>query len=286
MTEGALMLALEIPDWAQSGDQLAGWTKAVLVAGGGLALSRVVRVGIRRVLSARIDAVVADLIGRLVSYLVVALTFVYTLAAVGINIGPIIGALGIAGIALAFALQDVLENFVAGILLQIRRPFKYDDEITTGSSQGTVKSVDARSVTIFTPDGETVQLPASLVNKAPLINHSRRGARRSEIAVGVAYSTKLDEAIELLTDAAAQTEGVLGDPPPQTLVTGFGDSSIDLLIRFWHEPSIMARGQIVSRVALAIERATRVAGIEIPFPQQVIIGSSTSFGQSETKSET
>lgn len=277
------MVAVEIPEWMLDQDQLSGWVNALIVLVVGVALSRVVRYGVRRVLDHRIDSVVAHLVGRVLSYAVLAFTIIYSLDAVGIAIGPIIGALGIAGLALAFALQDVLENFVAGLLLQIRRPFTYGDEISSGSNEGEVVHIDSRSVTLFTPDGESVQIPASLVHKAPLINHTERGARRSEVAVGVAYGTNLDRAIRLLTEAVARTAGVLADPPSEVLVTGFGDSSIDLVARFWHGPEFSAGASVRSRVAVEIEDATRTGGIEIPYPQRVIINAQPQLDPNESQ---
>jgi small conductance mechanosensitive channel len=126
----------------------------------------------------RTDDFLGDLIGRILSYVIVTFGLAYALDVFGIAIAPILGALGIAGIALAFALQDILENFVAGVILQARRPFS--------DQEGSVVSIDACTITLHTPDGETVKVPSALVIKNSIVNHTQIGRRRTTVDVGVA----------------------------------------------------------------------------------------------------
>lgn len=246
------------------------WIQAGLIVLGSIIVARIVAMIVRRLVVRHGDPAVADLIARLTAYVLAAFGLVYALEEVGIAIGPLLGALGIAGIALAFALRDILENFVAGLLLQFRRPFSYGDQIVSGDIEGTVKSIDARSVTVVTPDGETVHIPSSQVITDAIVNHTERGARRTTIPIGVAYGTDLAGAIERFRAAAEEVAGVHADPPVEVLVTGFGDSSIDFFVRVWHEPSIATHWRVQSDVALALDAACRDAAIEIPFPQRVI----------------
>ena len=246
------------------------WIRAGIVVVVAIIVARLAALIVRRLVSRHGDPAVADLIGRLSAYVLVAFGLVYALEEVGIAIGPLLGALGIAGIALAFALRDILENFVAGLLLQFRRPFSYGDQIISGDTEGTVKSIDARSVTVETPDGETVHIPSSQVITDAIVNHTERGARRTSIAIGVAYGTDLARAASAFRTAAANVAGVHEDPEVEALVTGFGDSSIDFVVRVWHGPSIATHWRVQSDVALALDAACREAGIEIPFPQRVV----------------
>lgn len=247
-------------DWATAGILLVG---AVLV-------SRILRAVLRRLLRRQADPSVADLISRLLGYVIVAFGFVYALEQVGVAIGPLLGALGIIGIALAFALRDILENFVAGLLLQFRRPFSYGDQIVSGDVEGTVEGIDARSVTVVTPDGETVHLPSSQVITDAIVNHTERGARRTTLSLGVAYGTDLAEAQRIFCDALRSVDGVHQDPDVEALLVGFGDSSIDFALRFWHAPTIAAHWHVRSAVALALDAACRDHDIQIPFPQRVL----------------
>lgn len=263
-----------LPDWLLN-DRLAlsGWVVALIILIGGFLLTPVIKRFVQAGTKERFGEVGADLAARLIGYLCIAATFIYALSAVGVAVGPIIGALGIAGIAIAFALKDVLENFVAGILLQIRRPFEYGDEIESGESVGKVVSVDSRSITIHSPDGQLIDVPASTVIGEPLVNYTRRGQRRTSLGLGVAYGTNLQSAIDVLTQAVKEVEGVAIEPPAVVHIIGFGDSSIDLEIRFWHGPTTAERWAVRTAVALKLDQSAAAHNINIPFPQRVIINS-------------
>ncbi len=257
---------------ALSGEPLTPWDwgKAGIIVVVAVVGSRAVKFLLKRMLASRWDTAVVDLMARLVGYAIVAFGVIYALEQLGVQVGPLLGALGIVGIALAFALQDILENFVAGLLLQIRRPFSYGDQISSGDIQGTVESIDARSVTVVTPDGETVYVPSSQVITGAIYNHTERGSRRSTIAIGVAYGSDLDRVKAVFADAVTGLEAVSDSPAPEVLFTAFGDSSIDFLVRFWHPPSIADSWKARDAVGLALDKAAAEAGIEIPFPQRVI----------------
>jgi len=216
------------------------------------------------------DDFLGDLFGRIANYIILVIGLVYALEGLGVEVAPLLGALGIAGLALAIALQDILENFIAGILLQLRRPFTAGDEIQSVDHEGTVTSVDARTVTIRTPDGETVKLPSADVIQNPITNLTNCGRRRTTIEVGVAYGTDLDRAARIAIDAARDVEAVRENPPVEALVYAFGESSIDIAVRFWHEPSITSQWRTRDAVARAIARAFEANDITIPFPQRVL----------------
>jgi small-conductance mechanosensitive channel len=263
---------VELADVIQT-NNLGPWDY-VIAAGifvGSLIVARLVRFGIERIMArTRADDFIGNLVGRIGAYVVATFGLIYALDWLGLAIGPLLGALGIAGIALAFALQDILENFVAGIILQIRRPFTTGDEIESLGHEGTVTAVDARSVTIRTPDGETVRLPSASVIKDPIINHTTFGRRRTTVDVGVAYGTDLALATSVAAAAAANVDGVLEQPAPEALVHTFGESSIDMAVRFWHEPSIAELWRTRNEVAQAVAAAFRSQNIQIPFPQRVL----------------
>lgn len=262
----------ELGDALKASDAVSGWDwiQAGIIFTAAVAVSRLVKLVIVRLIGRKSDAAVADLVGRLIAYTVVVFGLIYALEQVGVQVGPLLGALGIVGIALAFALRDILENFVAGLLLQFRRPFSYGDEIVSGDVEGTVESVDARSVTVSTPDGETVYLPNSKVITDAIVNHTARGARRTTVPIGVAYGTDLELARTAMLTAVEGVESVRAEPEPQVLLTGFGDSSVDFVVRFWHAPTIAAHWKAQSDVAFALDRACRDNEIVIPFPQRVL----------------
>ena len=253
-------------------DGIDGWSWAtagitIVVA---FIVSRILKYLVDRALRKRMDSALALLIARLVGYLVIVVGFIYALDTLGVAIGPVIGALGIAGIALAFAFQDILENFIAGILLQLKRPFTFGDQVAINDHEGTVRTIDSRLVTIDTPDGETIMIPSATVIKADINNYTTGGERRTTVPVGVAYGTDLCRARDVLEQAVRSADGVQDHPEPEVLFEGFGDSSIDFVVRFWHDPSIASFWATRSEVGFAIDAALADAGITIPFPQRTL----------------
>ena len=247
------------------------WVRAGIILVVAIVVAMVVRrVVVRLVRRNDGGGMVADLLGRLGAYLVVVIGLVYALSALGVRIGPLLGALGIVGIALAFALKDILENFVAGIILQIRRPFRRGDQIVTDEHEGTVVEVNARAVLIDQPDGTRVIVPSSSLITKPIVNLTGLGARRTTLEVGVEYDTDLQQARSIVGDVLTASPRVLDDPAPEALVSEFGDNSIVINARFWHDPTINAMWHARDEVAVAIKRALDDAGITIAFPQRVV----------------
>jgi small-conductance mechanosensitive channel len=213
---------------------------------------------------------VADGIGRLVQNVVVVVGVVYALNVLEVQIGPLLGALGIAGVALAFAATAILQNVFASVLLKTRRPIHTGDEITTNDQTGTVKEINFRTVILRNFDGELVIMPSSKVADDVIVNHTRHRRRRTVLVVGVAYDTDLPAAQQVILGAVRGVDGVLASPGPQAWVTTFNESSIDFDVRFWHAPDIATQFRVRSDVAMAIKSALDAAGIEIPFPQRVV----------------
>ncbi len=230
---------------------------------------------LRRILVRTVDRGDSDrhagrLIGRFAGVLVVIVGSVYALEIAGVQVGPLLGALGVGGIALAFAAQDILENFVAGVLLQVRRPFRVGDQIGSGDFEGIVDDVNLRTVELTTYDGLTVYLPNAKVLQAPIVNYTRTPSNRTSITVGVAYDADLDEVRATLLGACDDTEGVLPSPPAEVWVEEFGDSSINLAVRYWHDADIATRWRVRSAVAVSVKKALDEAGVSIPFPQRTL----------------
>lgn len=256
-----------------SGSGLGVWDylRALIILVAAIVCGRLARMVVRRIVQRTGgDSFLADLLGRVLGYVIVAFGLVYALESLGIAFTPVLGALGIVGFALAFALQDILANFVAGIILQVRRRFRTGDEIRSGDFEGAILEIDARTVTIRTPDGETVRLPSAEVIKHAIVNHTQYGRRRTTIDVGVAYGSDLDRAALVAREATESVDAVLDTPAPEVLVHTFADSSVDLAVRFWHEPTIADQWRTRDQVARAVAAAFVREGIEIPFPQRVL----------------
>lgn len=210
------------------------------------------------------------ILGRFLSVVVVGIGIIYALDLLGVRIGPFLGALGVGGIALAFAAQDLLQNFIAGVVLQVRHPFRVGDQIGSGDYEGIVDDVNLRTVELTTYDGLTVYLPNAEVLKNPIVNFTRTPASRTELTVGLAYDTDLVRARDVLLEACRTTDEVQEHPPPEAWVFQFGESSIDIAVRYWHAADIASRWRVRSAVAVSLKRALDEAGMTIPFPQRTL----------------
>jgi small conductance mechanosensitive channel len=246
------------------------WVTAASLIIGSILLALIARRIIERFLSAKLVPFVSRLIARLAAFVLVLFGFFYSMQQVGVSLAPLLGLLGLFGLALAFAFQEVLENFIAGIFLAARRPFGQGDEISTADHEGLVEDISLRELTLRTYDGELVYIPNSVVWQNPIVNHTARPVRRTTVGVGVAYDTDLEVAGGVLLQALRSVPGVAEGPPPQALAHQFGPSSIDFALRFWHNAGIADEWLVRDGVVKAAHRALGEAGIEIPFPQRVV----------------
>lgn len=246
------------------------WLLAGSVFVAGLVFAGLVNRVAHRTLARRSEAS-AQLVGRMAALMVGIVGSVYALSSIGVEVGLLVGALGIGGIALAFAFQDILENFVAGIILQVKRPFRHGNIVEAGEGRhlGIVKEIDSRSVIIDMFSGERVILPAAEVLKSPIINWTAQPRRRLAVPIGIAYRSDPQRAIDAIEDRLRSIDEVLPDPAPRVLLSALGESSIELTGYVWHR----AYGDIFwiqHRVVQEAKGALEAAGIEIPFPQRVV----------------
>ena len=244
-------------DWAEAG--------AILVVGviAGRVLKAVLARSVKR---GDAEHSAADVVGRMGGALILVAGIVYALGVLGVRLGPLVGALGIGGLAIAFAAQSILSNFLASVILQLRRPFRRGDQIRTGECEGTVEEVNFRTVVLRAFDGERVYVPCADVLSHAITNHTARGRRRTTLDVGVGYDADLDEARQVVLKAVETVDGVHEHPAPEVWVESFGDSSVNLAVRFWHAPEVSTKWRVRSEVAVAVKRALDDAGIDIPFP--------------------
>jgi small conductance mechanosensitive channel len=262
MEEEVVAEGLSVADWVSAG--------TVLLIG--IVLGRVLQyLMTRRMKRDDAEPPAANLVGRFAGYAFVLAGLVYALAILEIRLGPLLGAIGIGGIAVAFAAQSILSNFLASILLQVRRPFKRGDQICTNDCEGEVEEVNFRTVILRTYDGERALVPCAEVLDSPIINYTFRGRRRTTLDIGVSYDADLQQARDVIEKAVRAVDGVLAEPAPEALVEEFGDSSINLAVRFWHAPDIASMWNVRSEVAVAAKRALDDADLEIPFPHRVIL---------------
>jgi small-conductance mechanosensitive channel len=273
--DATLIAAATGTDTAETLEQLGALTLSDWLWAAGLTIGAVLAaVGVFRLVVRlsrdTLAPLVARLVGRLAASVVFLLGFLYAMQQVGVSLAPLLGLLGLFGLALAFAFQEVLENFIAGIFLSARRPFAHGDEITTADHRGTVEDISLRELTLVTYDGEHVFVPNAAVWRNPIVNHTRNAIRRTTVDVGVAYESSLEEAQRILLETLRSVDGVEDDPAPQALAYELGDSSINFALRFWHAAPVAAEWKVRNTVVQRVHAALGEAGIEIPFPQRVV----------------
>jgi len=207
-------------------------------------------------------------ISILARYSILTVGFLVAVAAAGMELSNFTIILGALGVGIGFGLQDIINNFISGLILLFERPIQIGDTVQVGELWGTVKNIGIRSSIIRSFDGSEVIVPNGMLISREVTNWTLSDQRRRlDIEVGVEYGTNLKQVIDILTDCAGKHEIVMDDPAPSAWFTGFGDSSINFKLVFWH-PSFDGGLSVKSEVAISVFDALEKAGITIPFPQQ------------------
>jgi small-conductance mechanosensitive channel len=202
-------------------------------------------------------------------YTILTLGFFIAVAATGMDLNRFALLAGAFGVGIGFGLQNVVNNFVSGLILLTERPVQVGDTIETADgSLGEVKRIGIRSSTVRTWTGAELIVPNSMLISDPVTNWTLSDKlRRVEVPVGVAYGTDVEAVLQILREVAAGHEDVIDDPEPRPLFRGFGDSSLDFELRIW-TGAFDEFARVHSDLNVAINRRLAEAGIEIPFPQR------------------
>jgi small-conductance mechanosensitive channel len=211
---------------------------------------------------------VGIVLGRLTQWLVLLIGLLVTAVIIFPNFTParMIEFLGIGSVAIGFAFRDILQNFLAGILLLLTEPFRIGDQIITGSYEGTVEDIQTRATTIRTYDGRRVVIPNTDLFVGSVTVNTAFTHRRLEVVVGIGYGDEIDEAKEAIFSALNECSTVLPTPKPEVLVFEFAPSSITLRVRWWVEPP-RRRDALDSQdeVLTTIRKRLQERGIDLPF---------------------
>lgn len=238
-----------------------------------LVVARLARRVAERALSRSAQPNAALAIGRIlhVGLITLAGLIAVTVAFPSMTPGRLISVLGVGGIAIGFAFKDIFQNLFSGILILLRRPFSVGDEITTGEFTGTVEAIETRATWIRTYDGRRIIIPNADVYTKPVTVISAYDLLRSEYDIGIGYGDDLSSAKAVAIAAIKGVHGVLAEPAPDVLVWELAGSSKNLRVRWWTRPP---RGEVLAvrdRVLQAVAEALTGAGIDLPFPTQVLL---------------
>ncbi len=186
--------------------------------------------------------------------------------------GDLVQLLGISGVAIGFAFRDILQNFLAGILILLTEPFKIDDQIVFKNFEGTVEHIQTRATTIRTYDGRRIVIPNSELFTNSLTVNTAFENRRLQYDVGIGYGDDIDRAKQLILEAIHSVDGVLKNPAPDAIVVALAESTVNIRARWWINPPRRADAlDTQDKVLTAIKNQLVANGIDLPFPTQQIL---------------
>jgi small-conductance mechanosensitive channel len=240
---------------------------ALLVLGGFWLAARGVR-WLANLLACRFtnDPTVQNLVKQVSYYMVWALGLFVAVDAFGIEPQTLVAGLGLTGIALGFALRDIISNFVSGLLILTLRPFQIGDQIIVSETEGTVERIELRATQIRTYDGRWVLVPNADVFTSRVTNNTASPMRRADIPLYVGYDADLDMVLRVAADTVRSIDGVLAQPPVAVLARELGPEGIRLEVRFWTDSRRADFLATLSAVQRALVSRLKTAGVALPEP--------------------
>ena len=227
-------------------------------------VARLVRSGVERALRrGRAERHVVVVVATLAYYAAFALGLLVSLSLGGVNLGVLVGSLGLATVALGFALQDIVSNFTAGIVLLLEHPFTEGDHIAIAEAEGEVEEIRVRATRLRAPDGQLVLVPNKLLFTQVVTNSTATMRRRVEVLLEVPYGQDAARARELLLEVAAGLEGVSDDPEPRLLTQQLGQGARRLRLTFWVDSRSDDPDRVRSELLDAAEKRLRDAGVSL-----------------------
>ncbi|GGZ79313.1 mechanosensitive ion channel family protein [Algibacter mikhailovii] len=222
----------------------------------------------------RLPKGVPNAISLVIRYLILAFGIVFALSSLGIDLGKFNLMAGALGLGIGFGLQNVISNFVSGLILVFERPILPGDTVEVNNLLGTVNKIGIRSSNISTYEGADVVVPNNNLVANDLINWTlSNNIKRVEILIGTTYGSDPNQVLEILLECATNYTQAMNDPAPVALFSDFGDNSLNFRLRFWVHFELGLKSK--SDVSIAIYNSFKEHGIEIPFPQQDIYIKST-----------
>jgi small-conductance mechanosensitive channel len=221
----------------------------------------------------RLDRTLAELLGRLASFVIMILG-VFVAAVIifpAFKPGDLVAGLGITSVAIGFAFKDVLQNFFAGILILWRKPFVVGDQLKFREYEGTVEEINVRSTRLITFDGERAVIPNGDIYANSVLVKTAYDKRRVRFVVGIGYLDDIEKGREVIGQVLNDTKGILPDPGPWIYVSELAPSSVNFTVYFWVESAQANVLKVSDKVATGIKYALDAAGIDMPYPHSVVL---------------
>jgi len=229
-----------------------------------LILGRVVHHSLNRF--KRASNLLRDFLAGLTRKTTILVGAVVALSMLGVNIGPLVAAIGAAGLVIGFALQGTLSNFASGIMILLYRPFDVGDVVDVAGRSGKVEAMTLVSTSIGTFDNQQLIVPNNSIWNNVITNVTGRPTRRVDLTFGISYADDIDKACAILCEVALAHELTLDDPPINIQVSGLGDSSVNLICRPWAKTEDY--WTVYWDLMRQVKQRFDAEGITIPFPQR------------------
>ena len=207
---------------------------------------------------------------------IVATVFAIAIAATIAGFGTVLAAFatlaGALTLAVGFAAQDLIANFVAGVFIIQDKPFAVGDWIEWDGKDGVVREIHMRVTKLDTFDNELVTVPNSDLANAAVVNNVANDQRRVSVGFGIGYDDDVDQARDAIVEEGARVDGALENPEPTAPVTELGDSAVVLSGRIWIDPSESSYGVIRSQFVETVKERFDAEGIDIPYHNTELSG--------------
>lgn len=231
---------------------IAGWAKRKIVNRASKAES--------------VDDTLVPILGQTTKIFIIIVTILAVLGQFGVETTSIVAVLGASALAIGLALQGTLSNIAAGVMLLILRPFKIGDAVSIGGTMGIVDAIGLFTTEMHTFDNIGISMPNSKVWGAEIQNLSKFETRRVDMEFGIGYGDNMDKAIDIIKHILEEDERVMKEPEPLVVISGLGDSSVNIRVRPWTETKNVwpLRYDITKKVKERFD----ANGVSIPFPQR------------------
>lgn len=255
---------------ATTGSLIMSWVlnivfAAVIVFVGRIVVKWIIKLVRKLLVRADMDPILINFASSIANAALMLFVFIAALDQLGVDTTSLIALLGAAGLAVGLALKDSLQNFAAGVMLIIFRPFKIGDFVEAGGTAGVVEKISVFSTIMKTPDNREVIVPNGQVYSGTITNFSAKETRRIDLVFGIGYGDDMLKAKQIMEDILKNHQLILDEPAPAVAVAELADSSVNFNVRPWVNSGDYwaVRSDVIQQVKLAFDEN----GISIPFPQ-------------------
>ncbi len=232
---------------------------------GRIAVSIIIGIVRKFLTKAELDKILVGFITAIINWILLLVVIIAALNRLGINTTSLIAIIGAAGLAIGLSMKDSLQNFAAGVMIIIFKPFKEGDFVEAGGTYGSVKQINIFSSTFLTPDNKQVIVPNGGIYSGAITNYSATGTRRIDMVFGISYDDDIATAKGIIEEILKSENRILNTPVYDLVVGELADSSVNIYVRPWVSSSNYwpVKFDLTEKIKLEFDKN----GISIPYPQ-------------------